>query len=102
MVSELAAPVAKADADADAAVAVPVLEPVAEADADVGAAVDAVRATLATEAADEEAAARRLGGVSKGLELMSGERVTYGCAAVQYWVTWFWTGGFSLLSGQLL
>lgn len=59
-------------------------EPVAEA---VEAAVLAwlwVAATLATEAMDEEAAARR------------------GSAALQYEVTVFSTGGRSLLLGQLL
>lgn len=50
---------ANADAEAAAPVPVAVLDPVA--DADVGEAVVAVFATLATDAAEDEAAARRLG-----------------------------------------
>lgn len=72
-----------ANAGADAEVE---LAPVslAVASADVAAAVVAVLATLATEAIDEEAEARR------------------GSAAVQNDVTWFSTGERSLLLGQLL
>lgn len=58
------------------------------ASAPVSAAVEVavvwVAATLATEAMEALAAAWR------------------GSAAAQNWVTWFWTGGFSLESGQLL
>lgn len=99
------------------------LVPVAVDEALVGDAVVAVLATLATLAMDEEAAARRLkkwvstggnereqiGGVGASRQgdvggnwIKDGGIGTYGSAAVQYWVTWFWTGGFMLLSGQLL
>lgn len=61
--SDEAAPVEKAEAAALELDAVP--EPVADAEALVGDAVVAVLATLATLAADEEAAARRLMGVSE-------------------------------------
>ena len=127
--SDDAAPVA--NAAAVAAASVPVAEPVADAAAEVGdavLAVLAVRATLATEAMDEEAAARRLGdeesahihahACSDSLHPPpppvlpdasktsgrdgTGRGRTHGSAAVQNCVTWFCTGGFSLLSGQLL
>ena len=102
VVRDEAAPVANADAVAAEAEPEPVDEPVAEAAADVGDAVVAVFATLATEAMEEEAAARRLSSLASKphTNVLSGG--THGSAAVQYCVTWFWTGGFSLLSGQLL
>jgi hypothetical protein len=101
VVRDEAAPVE--NADVAAAVPEPVAEPVAEAEADVGDAVVAVFATLATEAMEEEAAARRLFLVSiKAHPKQHFVGGTHGSAAVQYCVTWFWTGGLSLLSGQLL
>jgi hypothetical protein len=76
-----------------------VAEAVAE---DVGAAVVAVLATEATEAREAEAAARRLWGMLESIMIKLGKGLAYGSAAVQYWMTWLSTGGFSLLLGQLL
>ena len=80
VVRDEAAPVANAAAELVAAAD----EHVALAEADVGEAVVAVFATLATEAMEEEAAARRLEEVSIRLSIASLCSGTYGSAAVQY------------------